>query len=197
MVAILSPKILPEIRMTVGEYLRADLPEGFRYELVEGVVEVSPIPAPSHDHPLDPLQEALYEYRRERPRAFAHMSQRAGVVIPRKSTVREPDLALYREWPEGNGSWELWRRIRPFWVAEIVSKARRKRDYEDKRREYWRAGIEEYWIVDVVERRVTLLHRGESSANDWNEHVFSESDHAASRALPGFTIPVARLVRRK
>lgn len=194
MVAILSPKVLPQIRMSVDDYFRADLPEGYRYELVEGVVEMTPMPAPSHDHPLDPLQTELIAYRMKRPRAFAHVSQRAGVVIPRKSTVREPDLALYREWPEENGSWELWKRIKPFWVAEIVSKSRRQRDYRDKRREYWLAGIEEYWIVDVIERRVTVLHRGD---DDWIERVFREGEEAASTVLRGFTIAVARLIRRR
>ena len=122
------------------------------------------------------------------------MSQRCAVVIPRKSTVREPDLALYREWPKADGSWELWKRIKPFWVAEIVSNTRRQRDYRDKRREYWRAGIEEYWIVDVIERRVTVLHRGD---DDWIEHVYREGDQARSVALRGFTIPVSRLVRKR
>ena len=155
MVAILSPKILPEIRMSVDEYLRADFPEGYRYELVEGVVEMTPAPAPSHDRPLHPLHGAIYSYWQDHPRAFGHISQRAAVVIPRRSTVREPDLALYREWPDEDESWSAWKRIKPFWVAEIVSKARRQRDYRDKRREYWRAGIEEYWIVDTIERRIT------------------------------------------
>ena len=194
MVAILSPKVLPEIRMSVDDYLRSELPEGFRYELVNGVVEMTPIPAPLHDHPLHPLHGALYSYGQERPRAFAHISQRAGVAIPRKSTVREPDLALYREWPEANGSWELWKRIKPFWVAEIVSKTRRQRDYRDKRADYWRAGIEEYWIVDVIQRRVTVLHR---SDDDWIEHVFEEGEQARSFVLRGFSIPVSRLVRKR
>lgn len=33
----------------------------------------------------------------------------------------------------------------------------RRRDYEDKRRDYQRASIAEYWIVDPEDRKITVL----------------------------------------
>src|SRR5438128_2314589 len=44
-------------------------------------------------------------------------------------------------------------------AMEVVSpgKASRKRDLREKRREYAKAKIEEYWIVDPQERNITVL----------------------------------------
>jgi Uma2 family endonuclease len=191
MVAILSASVLPSIRLTVDEYLQADLPEGQRYELVDGVIEMTPAPNRMHDEPIDTLQDLLYAYKRGRPGAFQHLSQRAGVPIPGSPTVREPDLALYDRWERPSRGLGAWKDVTPYWVAEVISPGQEKRDYEDKRHDYWLAGIQEYWIIDGQRRCVTVLARGE---NDWTETVFGDTQEAVSQALPGFAVPVARLV---
>ena len=191
MVAILSSDVLPEIRFTVDEYLQADLPEGQRYELVDGVVEMTPIQGPLHDHSLSVLCESLYAYRRNRPEAFDHISQRAGVAIPTTATVREPDLAVYRGWANGPSDWTRWKDLPPIWVAEVISPGQQRRDYEEKRRDYRLAGVREYWIIDRQARRVTVLVRGDS---DWAETVFAEGEEARSTCLPEFRVAVARLI---
>lgn len=94
MVAILNPDILPDVRMTIDEYLSADLPEGHRYELVGGVVMMSPIPDPSHDLVVAAFNSHFVLYCARRPGIVAHVSQRSGVLIPTRRTVREPDLGL-------------------------------------------------------------------------------------------------------
>jgi len=45
----------------------------------------------------------------------------------------------------------------PDLAMEIVSPESVERDYETKRELYQDAGVEEYWIVDEVEQKVTLL----------------------------------------
>ena len=45
----------------------------------------------------------------------------------------------------------------PDMVMEIVSPDSIDRDYKMKRRQYQQAGIPEYWIIDEIEKRVTLL----------------------------------------
>jgi len=191
MVAILSADALPGIRLTVEEYLQADLPEGQHYELVNGVVEITPVPAPPHDASLDALLEALYAYRRDHPDLVAHVGARAEVPVPGHATVRQPDLAVYQEWETAGQDQTAWKDVTPLWIAEIISPGQEKRDYQDKRRDYWLAGISEYWIIDRQVRRVTVLSRGDA---DWIETVFPEDREARSQALPGFTTPVARLV---
>jgi Uma2 family endonuclease len=48
----------------------------------------------------------------------------------------------------------------PDLAVEIVSPESVTRDYEKKRVQYERAGVREYWIIDEVEQRVTLLRLG-------------------------------------
>jgi Uma2 family endonuclease len=136
MVAILSPDAVSKVRMTVDEYLPADLPEGYRYELVNGVVEMSRIPGPAHDNPLARLTKLVYRYHIAKPHVIGHITLNGGVVIPGEDTVREPDLALYRTWPGDTESYEVWKQYVPFVVAEVVARGQSRRDYEDKRDDY-------------------------------------------------------------
>jgi Uma2 family endonuclease len=188
---VLSSNILPELRLTVEEYLQADLPEGQRYELVEGIVEMSPTPDMAHADSVDALLEALYEYGRAHPGAFARVTTRASVAIEGKSTVREPDLAVYAEWSTRERGWAAWLKVVPILVAEVVSPGQAIRDYRDKRKDYWRAGIREYWIIDPDAKNVSVLTRGEKR---WDRTVFALDQEVRSLVLPGFAVAVWRLV---
>lgn len=188
---VLSSSILPELRLTAEEYLQADLPEGQRYELVDGVVQMSPTPDMDHADSVDALLEALYEYRRAHPGAFVRATTRASVAIPEEETVREPDLAVYREWGEPGQGWVAWLKFVPILVAEVVSPGQAARDYRDKRDDYWRAGVREYWVIDPAAHRVTVLQRGQQQ---WQESAFTPDQDAVSQVLPGFAVAVRRLL---
>jgi Uma2 family endonuclease len=68
----------------------------------------------------------------------------------------EPDIAFVRK-----GRLHLIRRGfmkgPPDLAVEIVSPESVERDYETKRRQYQRAGVPEYWLVDEIEQKVLLL----------------------------------------
>ena len=51
-------------------------------------------------------------------------------------------------------------------VVEGVSPKQEKRDYRYKRSEYAARGIAEYWIVDPIQQRVTVL--------EWVEGLYEE-----------------------
>jgi Uma2 family endonuclease len=188
---VLSRNILPQLRLTVEEYLQADLPEGQHYELVDGAVEMSPTPDMAHDGTVNAFYQALYDYGRTRREVLGYISQRASVPIPGKSTVREPDLAAYADLELRGQGWSAWLEVTPFLVAEVVSPSQSVRDYRDKRRDYWRAGIREDWIIDPDARKVTVLNRGEKR---WQETVFTADQEARSQVLPGFAVVVSRLI---
>jgi Uma2 family endonuclease len=188
---VLSSNVLPQIRLTVDEYLQADLPEGHRYELVNGVVEMPPAPDMGHADSVDVLYQAICEYGKATPGAFVRVTTRAAVRIPRKETVRDPDVAVYAKWGNRGLGWRGWLQFTPFLVAEVVSPGQSLRDYRDKKADYWRAGIREYWIVDPEREAVTVMTRGRKR---WKKTVFARRQHARSTALPGFTVPVAHLV---
>jgi Uma2 family endonuclease len=73
---------------------------------------------------------------------------------------------------------------------EIVSEGSeaRKRDYVDKRLDYARAGITEYWIVDPEFTRITVLSL---EGNDYRVHCeCNAGDTAHSAMFADFTIAV-------
>jgi Uma2 family endonuclease len=81
----------------------------------------------------------------------------------------------------------------PTIAVEFFSAGRRsrQRDYIDKREEYREAGIAEYWIFNRFQRALTVfcnLHTGQQ------EQVISEAQTYESSRLPGFEVPLARLL---
>jgi Uma2 family endonuclease len=82
-------------------------------------------------------------------------------------------------------------------VMEVVNKDAkgRRRDLVTKRREYARAGIPEYWIVDPQEERITVLRL---VGKRYVVHgAFGEGTAATSHLLVGFTVDVAKVLARR
>src|SRR5437899_1001985 len=75
-------------------------------------------------------------------------------------------------------------------VMEVVSgnKEDRRRDLVTKRREYARAGIPEYWIVDPKEERITVLQLEGTQYAIQGE--FAKGIVATSHLLKGFSVDV-------
>lgn len=192
MVAVLSPDVLAEIRMTVDEYLAADLPEGYRYELVEGVVQVAPIPGIPHDGVLCNLYERFVFYKETSPDEVAHTSQRSALILPERQTVRQPDFAVYDPADMADKTGKTWKDVTPVLVVEVVSPDQARRDYEEKRKDYWDAGVGEHWIADPDRKTLTVLSR---AASDWSESRFEASMNYQPALLPGLDIPIGDLFR--
>jgi Uma2 family endonuclease len=99
---------------------------------------------------------------------------------------RSPDLGvvLVGTQPDERG------RTQPQLVAGVVSPGSKARDYQTKRTEYLIFGLREYWIVDNLEGRVTILTR---AGTTWNEQVFQCQETLVSSVLPGLECRVADL----
>ncbi len=91
-----------------------------------------------------------------------------------------------------NAYWE-----RPDLVMEIVSENNRRHDLVTKRDEYARAGIPEYWIVDLEEETITVLVL-KSRRKSYIEHgTFAKGTRATSKILPGFSVDVKETFSRR
>jgi Uma2 family endonuclease len=80
----------------------------------------------------------------------------------------------------------------PTIAIEFLSPGRRarKRDYDVKRKEYEKAGIIEYWLIDRFRKTLTVFRRkGRKST----ELVLGAKDVYTTPLLPGFELPLARL----
>ena len=177
-------------RMTLAEFLDAEEVPGYRYELARGVIEVSEVPNDPHRQIVDTLHENFSAHRRLHPGLILCISEASGVqiVIEDPDTDRHPDLAIVFR---GKAPDDRGRRM-PDLVVEVVSSGRaaRDRDYVAKRKDYLTFGILEYWIVDPLDRRVTVLSRPDAGA-DWSERAFGDEDAIVSPLLPGFAVVVA------
>ncbi len=63
----------------------------------------------------------------------------------------------------------------PMLVVEVVSPDSEKRDYRYKRTEYAARGIPEYWIVDPIAGKVTIL--------EWIEGMYEERVFQGNKAI--------------
>jgi Uma2 family endonuclease len=177
-------------RMTLGEFIEAEVEEGYRYELARGVLEVSEVPNDPHGKIVWIILRFLAAYDLEHPGVI----DRAGgasefrLWLPTMISGRNPDVAVALcQTPQ-----DLRGRRPPSMAFEVVSEGTesRERDYVTKRGEYLAYGLREYWIVDPETETVTVLIR---DGDAWVEEVFREDHQARSLVLPGFTMLVSDL----
>ena len=124
-------------------------------ELVNGRLEMLPMPTLKHQRILIKLLDFFRSAVDAGPGGLVLFAP-----LPIKlfaGTIREPDL-LYIA-PANQPLPEVDYPSHIDVAVEIVSEGAdaRKRDYEDKRVDYAKAHIAEYWIVDPQEHRVTVL----------------------------------------
>jgi Uma2 family endonuclease len=175
--------------ISLQEYLDADVEEGYRYELARGVLEVSEVPNDPHGVIVFNLYCAFADYRRAHPDQIYRFGGGGEFqfVLPEMISGRHPDVAVVLQ---GTPKDARGRRPASF-AAEVVSPGAEahERDHVTKREEYLAYGLREYWIIDPIERRVTVLVR---DGDAWAETVVADGA-AASVVLPGFVILVADL----
>ena len=156
-------------------------------ELVEGRVEVLEMPTKSHQKIVQHLLSLLLTFLTTRRLGDAISAPYR--VRMRDQTFREPDIVVYLT--EHLGRFGERYGEGADLVMEVVSDdaAGRTRDYEDKRRDYAKAGIPEYWIVDPAERRILVLRlEGDQYATSGE---FAMGEEAVSDVLDEFRVQVA------
>ncbi len=153
-------------------------------ELVDGCIEVLPMPTWLHQRIVRWLSRLFEDWTSHHKRGevlFAPLPLKLFV-----GTIREPDILIVQRLAQSS-------RLEKYptsalLVAEVVSdgKTARHRDLIDKRRDYAKAGIAEYWIVDPIEKVITVLAL---DGHEYREHGrFTAGQSATSLLLTNFTI---------
>jgi Uma2 family endonuclease len=174
--------------MTLDEFFEAEAEEGPRYELARGVLQVEDIPDDAHGLVVCHLYQALANHRGKSSSPVLRFGGGAEFRfwLPGFVSSRSPDLGVVLR-----GAPRDWTGSRIAVLAgEVVSRGSVDRDYVTKREEYLAYGLMEYWIVDPLERKVTVLTR---HGDTWAEVVFRGDQIIASLVLPGFATTVAEL----
>jgi Uma2 family endonuclease len=175
--------------MTPEEFDSApDGDELYVYELIHGVLIVTPPPSEGERGPNELLGNLLFLYRREHPQGAALDYTLTEHTLCASENRRRADRVIW----VGLGRVPDVRRELPAIVVEFVSAGRRnrQRDYHAKRDEYREAGIAEYWIIDRFRRQLTVF-RQVAAAEPVS--VVREGEVYATPLLPGFELPLAQL----
>lgn len=175
--------------MTPREFDRADFEEGWRYELIHGVLVVSPSPLIQERDPNEELGRWLRNYQESHPSGSALNATVNEQTVRVKRQRRRVDRTIWA------GLGRLPRpKEKPTIAVEFVSRGKRnrQRDYEEKRDELIELGVEEYWIIDRFERTLTVFLR--TASGGYRKRVIKESQVYRTPLLPGFELPLARLL---
>jgi Uma2 family endonuclease len=119
------------------------------------------------------------------------------VVSGSRLSVRVPDLLVFSEElatvMEGAArSIVLMDMPPPLLAVEVVSPNQENRDYRYKLTEYAARGIAEYWIVDPIEQKVTILEWVEGL---YEEQVFTGDNLMVSNVLGNLELTVDRVLQ--
>jgi Uma2 family endonuclease len=150
-----------------------------RYELIDGVVMMSPSPRPRHWKAAQEiiLQLGLFV----RTGGTADVYGETDLQINDRWVFR-PDVCVYAVRPAAVIPERLT--AAPDLVVEVLSPGTQALDLITKRDEYERSGVKEYWIVDPLTARVRAWRweRGQLI------EAVVEGGTLASAAIPGFAL---------
>lgn len=133
---------------------RLDVPEGFRVEIVDGSILVSPTPRISHGKILTKLILAL---ETKKPADLA-VVQPVTIELASDTDRYVPDLVALRGSEISDDQWLVPAKA-VILAAEIVSPGDPERDRVTKLRGYAHAHVPLYLLVDPLERATTLFSR--------------------------------------
>jgi Uma2 family endonuclease len=135
------------------DMVRAFPEDGQRYELVEGILLVTPAPALDHQVVIARLLGALHSYIGATGPAY--------VVSPGEIEVApklhlEPDLLVF---PSTFRPQTKWTDVNAWWLAvEVLSPSSKHYDRDYKLEAYLRVGVTEVWMVDLDRHCCEVSH---------------------------------------
>jgi Uma2 family endonuclease len=179
--------------MSIEEYLNYDDGTDTICELVNG--ELIPMPPESNQNQQIAISLLLY---------FSQLgispqllrNQIAIVVTGGRATARIPDLTILSEeleleLRETNCSTILADMPPPILVVEVVSPKQEQRDYRYKRSEYAARQIPEYWIIDPILNKVTVLELVEGL---YEEEVYTDEQTIVSPQFDRFSLTAQQVL---
>lgn len=131
--------------------------DGDRYELLDGILLVTPAPRAVHQNVAGRLQ-VLLANAVEYP-GHARVVGPGAISVPPRTQL-QPDILVY---PARFGPGVDWVRITEHWLAvEVLSRSSRVYDRVFKRDAYFALGVPQVWLVDIADRSVEVSRAPEA-----------------------------------
>ena len=167
--------VQPSPKMTLEEFLEYDDDTEVMYEFVDG----EPILMASESEINRRIASLLFASFLQLGIPFYRLSMKTEIITT-GSRMRIPDLVVFSE--ELAKAMEGAKRSlivsdmpAPSLVVEVVSPNQSSRDYRHKRSEYAARGISEYWIIDPILGRVTVL--------EWVDGFYEEKVYEGQQSI--------------
>ena len=158
--------------------------EGQKVELLEGdIVEMSP---EGVEHSF--TNESIVIYLRNKLSGLAHVKESHPITLD--NSEPEPDIAIVRL-PE-----TIYRNHHPcpqdiYWLVEISYRTL-KMDLEQKNITYARNGIPEYWVIDLVNKK--LITHTQLQGNNYSQIMEHQTGTVSSLVFPDIAIALDKLL---
>lgn len=185
-------------RFTLEEYLAYDDGTDARYELVDGVLVEMPAESPLN---LDIALFLITVFLQVVPRSRIAIKNLIAVDSA-KVTAREPDLTIHSEASKRAISQEKQALLpinapAPLLVIEVVSPGEPgsdnyDRDYIDKRVEYAKRGVPEFWLIDPMRGVVIVL---QLDSGQYAERKFQGRDRVVSQGFPELQLTAEQILK--
>jgi Uma2 family endonuclease len=175
----------PKARMSAEDYI-ASPQSAHKSDLIEGVFVMA--------SPASFVHSELQAFLLTTMRNFVNQHNR-GVVLGENSAYRlnednvyQPDVSFLAH-ERMSLAGEVYVEGAPDLAVEVLSPSSRRYDLVEKRVNYARFGVREYWVVDPIERTATVY---ELLQQEWVP-VRAEDGVLRSRVLDGFWLQLAWL----
>lgn len=163
--------------------------DGWKYEIVDGILYMSPPPTINHQDVSGELFTRMRVFARDNKLGTV-LAAPCGVRLPTQPVPVEPDI-LFVQRERRHIIEERYIEGAPDLVVEVLSRSNAEYDRTTKYAQYERAGVTEYWIVNYWDETVTVYNL----VNDRYEltYTFQKGETVASQVLTGFQIAIADL----
>jgi Uma2 family endonuclease len=180
----------PDHLLTLEEWTALPAEEGFRLELAEGLLVVSPRPYARHQFAGHSVTRDTND---QLPRALVALAEVEVIVADAPLTIRVPDVVVtpttvYDTNPQRLAASDV------LLAVEVLFDGTRRVDRVLKLSEYADAGIPQYWIIDLGEPTSLLAHvLVDGTYEPSGEHTGTAALDIAGHAI---AIDLAALTRR-
>ena len=163
--------------------------DGWKYEIIDGVLYIAPPPAINHQRLSFKLARMMADYA-ENNNLGEVLEAPCGVRLPGQPVPIEPDIFFVKKERAGIIG-NQYVEGAPDLAVEILSPSNANYDRETKFKLYQAAGVPEHWLVDYEAKTIEIFNLAQGVYTLTGK--YTGSDTAASRQLPGFEVVVGTL----
>lgn len=180
-------------KMTVEEYLSYDDGTDKRYELENG--ELVEMPPGTGNHEAI-ITFVLFQFILEKQRLGLTLEPRSnGVEVMTNKQPRRPDVLVMTQQQATSVKYKsAVLQTAPPLIVEVLSPESVDRDYNIKTLEYAAIGVNEYWIIDPLDDKVTVCLLAGSV---YNQTVFTGNQQIISLCFPQLNLTAQQLLAAK